>query len=406
MDSLSDRLKKLGIQVGAEDIIPPPKSFPVESIVPGDVIRTPLGESYLVTSRYRVGAFHGNHMLRGPEGLGGVSQWGGYDDLSSLPHEAFAFLDTETTGLSGGAGTLVFLVGIARFEGEELVVAQFFLRSPSEEPAMLEALEGFLNGVECLVTFNGKAFDLPLLQNRFITNGWEETWSPNAHLDLLHLARKLWKDRLPSRALGDLESQILGVERSEEEVPGWLVPLIYTDYLRQRDARPLRGVFYHNLIDILSMVVLLDICSSLLEHGDAAVDVEPVDLISMARLWQDSGELDKAIQLYESGMERALPGDIFLKAVRQLSFIRKREGDYSSALKLWRIAAEEGQVYACVEIAKYQEHSLKDLAEALVWTQTALELLEKKDYPDEKKEQLKAELTWREKRVVRKIGGS
>ncbi|HJS28272.1 MAG TPA: ribonuclease H-like domain-containing protein [Anaerolineales bacterium] len=403
MDSLSDRLKRLGIQVGAEGLKPSGAAYPIEESVPGEVIRTSLGESYIVESRFPLGSPHGSYALQLPSSLAAVSSWAGVEDLSSLAPASIAFLDTETTGLAGGAGTLIFLSGFARVEGDELVVIQFFLRDPAEEPALLEAVDGYLNPIECLVTFNGKAFDLPLLQNRFIANGWLEAWRPASHIDLLHLARRLWRDRLPSRALGDLETQLLGVWRTEEEVPGWLVPLIYVDYLRQKDARPLKGVFYHNRMDILSMVALLDLCAGMLEGGPSS-EADPIDLISMGRLWEDSGELEKAVRLYETGLASQLPPEIYLRALRRLSFIRKRERDYDAALHLWHLAAEAGEIYACIEIAKFHEHTARDFGEALRWTQSALAILDSQEVLIYQRSSWQAELQWREDRLRRKLG--
>ena len=129
-----------------------------------------------------------------------VSAWAGDARLGELPIELFAFLDTETSGLAGGTGTYAFLVGAARFvEGGEFVLQQFFMRDPTEEPALLEALGRFLAPAQALVTYNGKAFDAPLLSTRYLMHRMPNPMQGFAHLDLLPLARRLWRDRLESR---------------------------------------------------------------------------------------------------------------------------------------------------------------------------------------------------------------
>ena len=186
-----------------------------------------------------------------------ISQWANDPRLADIPLSKFAFLDTETSGLSGGTGTYAFLVGIARFVDGQLVLRQFFMRDPAEEPAMLEAVAQFLAPAQALVTFNGKAFDAPLLTTRYRLHRIPIPYEGYAHLDLLPLARRLWRDRLESRALKYLEQHVLGMTRSSEEVPGYEIPWLYFDYLKSGDARPLAGVFYHNAMDVVAMAALL-----------------------------------------------------------------------------------------------------------------------------------------------------
>ncbi len=187
-----------------------------------------------------------------------LAEWAREPRLAELAPADFAFLDTETTGLSGGTGTYAFLVGVARFEDEGLHLAQFFMRDPSEEPGLLAALEEFLAPCQALVTFNGKAFDAPLLLTRYLCHGWQPPFQGLAHVDLLHLARRLWRDRLPSRTLTMLEAHILGAGRSEEDIPGWLIPEMYFTYLQTGDPTPLKSVFYHNAMDVISLVALME----------------------------------------------------------------------------------------------------------------------------------------------------
>jgi len=145
--------------------------------------------------------------------------------------EEIRTVDTETTGLAGGSGTYTFMVGIGRFEGDEFRLAQFFLRDPSEEAAQLAAIEKFLAPCQAVVSFNGKSFDLPLLNSRYLINGCPPPLAGAAHIDLLHLSRRLWRARLPSRTLGNLEAKILGLTRAQQDVPGWMIPDLFLDRL-------------------------------------------------------------------------------------------------------------------------------------------------------------------------------
>jgi tetratricopeptide (TPR) repeat protein len=353
----------------------------VDEVLPGEYQETPYGQAFLVEKHFPADYQHGPQLLRLPESMEILSAWAGSPDLTPGPPQNFAFLDTETTGLAGGAGTFAFMVGVGRFEQEGFHLAQFFLRDPAEEPAMLAALDGFLSSCTSLVTFNGKSFDLPLLQGRFITNGWEKPWAPDVHLDLLHLARKLWRHRLPSRALGDLETEILQVKRTEEEVPGWMIPSMYLDYLRSRDARPIKGVFYHNEIDILSLAALLDLMADLLEYLPKEGSLAHHDQVAVARICEDIGAPERAATLYRHSLDSTLLESTKIEAMYRLSLIHKRAGNYEEALVLWRAAADRGKIYAHEEIAKYYEHTAGDFGQAQHWTEAALQIVRSPDFP-------------------------
>ncbi len=270
MSSLSERLKSLGVKVGAQDLpAPQPRQSPphvhvLEQILSGHPLETHQGETFVVDEYYAADYQLGNSGIQLTAPLNRIAEWAGEHRISEFPPQSFAFIDTETTGLSGGTGTYAFLIGAGRFEGDAFHLAQFFIRDPSEEPAHLAALEEFLAPCDALVTFNGKAFDIPLLNTRYIAQGWRPPFKESAHVDLLHLARRLWRDRLPSRTLGNLEVQILGATRTDEDVPGWMIPSLYFDFLRSGEAQPLKSVFYHNAVDVVSMAALFNHMAGLL----------------------------------------------------------------------------------------------------------------------------------------------
>lgn len=385
MPALSDKLKSLGVKIGARDLAPPrPRgAHSIEQVVPGRFHTTPEGETYIVETTYPAGYRHGHAPLPLAASLETVAEWAKEPRLAHSDPGRLVFLDIETTGLSGGTGTYAFLVGIGRFDGDRFSLTQFFMRDPMEEAALLSALMQFLQPLDGLVTFNGKAFDAPVLRTRYIVNGYEVPFSSAAHLDLLPLARRLWRERLESRALSSLETHILKATRTEEDIPGWLIPQMYFDYLRSGDARQLKGIFYHNAMDVVAMAALLNHTVQMLDQPFVFAVEHGLDLIAIGRLYEDLGRLDEAARLYARGVEQEVPEAILYETVRRLSFVQRRRGDVQSAVQLWREAAHTRQIYAYVELAKYYEHMMRDYAEAERQTRAALAIVRSPGYPPE-----------------------
>src|SRR4030042_4736509 len=309
MPTLSERLKSLGVKVGTKDLLPPQasKSYPVEEIAAGRFLDTKIGSTYLIEEDFPVDYIHGQVGLRISIQTHTIAEWAGEVKIADRDPESMVFLDTETSGLAGGAGAFAFLVGVARYTQDGFHLSQFFMRDPLEEPALLLALEEFLAPCQTIVSFNGKAFDVPLLNTRYTLQGWKSPFNGIAHVDLLHLARRLWRDRLPSRRLANLEVQILHASRTDEEIPGWMIPQIYFDYLRDGDARPLQRVFYHNAMDVVSLAALLNHTSSLLEDPFSQQTNEYIDLAAVARLLDDLGHTERATELYEICLKAEFP---------------------------------------------------------------------------------------------------
>ncbi len=408
-DSLIERLKALGVRLDPENperTPPRPSSrYRIETLIPGESRQTPSGKTFVYERRYASGHRHGRASIRPEASLEIIAAWAREPHLRELPLEALTFLDTETSGLSSGSGTYAFLVGVGRFEGEDFRLAQFFLLDPAGEPAMLEALAEFLAPTRALVTYNGKAFDLPLLRTRYILHSVPWPLDAFAHLDLLPLARRLWRLRLPSRTLKYIEEKILAAPRGSEEVPGYEIPYLYFDYLRSGDARLLQGVFYHNAMDILSLAALLSHIAHVLENPLEEGRVEhSLDLIAIARLYEDLGRQEQAIAIYERSLEAGLQEPEYWSTVQRLAALQKRRGNLREAVRWWEQAAERGQVYACVELAKHHEHRLKDYAKALQWTRVALERVRESTVPAYARERWRAELEHRQKRLMRRMG--
>ncbi|QRN84106.1 ribonuclease H-like domain-containing protein [Chloroflexota bacterium] len=382
-NSLEDQLKALGVQMGKDKRLTNKraKRYPIEKVVSGEYWQMVTGEVFCHEEFYPMDYIHGSKPLTPSEPIEVLCHWAGAQQLSLGDLQDFVFLDTETSGLAGGTGTYAFEVGLGRFTPEGFRLAQFFMRHPGEEPTLLAGLNAFMDGMKAVVTYNGKSFDIPLLNTRYTMMGMDTPFTGIDHFDLLPLARRLWKIRLESRTLGNVEQQILGVARGEEEVPGYMIPQMYFDFLRTQDARPMAGIFYHNAIDILSLAGLFGHMAFLLDdpHSDRIRHGE--DIVALARFFESMGEISEAEALYNKSLTVDLSEEIHWDTVQRLSFLVKRKGDWQAAIALWKQAAENEHLYAFVEIAKYYEHRVKDIEEAHRWTVGGITVLNSRHFP-------------------------
>ena len=402
--SITDRLKSLGLGKPAREFPQPTIKLGngIESVIPGSYLSTPLGDVFVYEQSFTSTYLHGSAPILSSLPLSLISQWANDPRIADLPLSAFAFLDTETSGLAGGTGTFAFLVGVGRFIDGQFVLRQFFMRDPSEEPALLEGLARFLAPAKALVTFNGKAFDAPILTTRYTLHRMPVPHKNYAHLDLLPLARRLWRDRLESRALKYLEEHVLGMKRASEEVQGYEVPWLYMDYLRDGDAHHLEGVFYHNAMDVVAMAALLTHMNEVITNPYQGRVEHGLDFIALGKLFEDLGYWEEAARLFEHGLELNLTETDFDVAVKRLSILQKRRGDFEEATRLWENAAAEGHIYAHIEMAKYCEHKQRDIKSAIQWTRSALDHLEQDDLPAYVRKHWLQEITHRLARLERK----
>ncbi len=403
MTSLADKLKSLGIPAGQRKPGEPETEaqYPVEQVVPGHLQNTPHGPIFVAQQDHPADTVHGCASLRISAPLETIARWAQVPEGSLPDPGGLGFLDAETTGLARGTGTYGFLLGAARYDGDTFRVRQFFLRDPTEEPAQLAALQDYLSSCTALVTFNGKTFDLPLLRTRYIVNGLDFPFAHLPHLDLLSLARRLWRSRLPSRSLGTLEREVLGLPRTEEDVPGWMIPELYFDYLDDRDARPLTGVFYHNAIDVLSMAALLHHAAALLSDP-LGCDVPAPDRADMGRWFEDLGQVDLATRLYGQALAGDPSAPVRSWIARRWSHLEKQRDNLDVAKRLWHEAAANGEIYAHVELAKVYEHREGNYAGALFWTQLALDRIGEPGTPPTERLRWADELAHRLERLQRK----
>ncbi len=404
MPSLSDKLKSLGVQIGVQNLPQPRRAaYAIDQIVPGQFESTARGPIFFTERHYPPDYHHGQSPWRISPKREIVAQWGADPRLAQAAEPDFVFLDTETTGLAGGSGTYAFMVGVGRAEADRFRLIQFFMQDPQEEPALLTALADFVTPCTVLVTFNGKSYDAPLLNSRYIINGLDSPLESMAHLDLLPLARRLWRDYLPSRSLSYLEEHILKFPRTEEDIPGWLIPSVYFNYLRHGDARPLKSIFYHNAVDILAMAGLLNHINHMLAAPLDNEHTHPLEIAAMARLFENLGYIDTADQLYRHSLTGDLPEPHYWDTLERLSLMHKRQGNLAAAITLWEQAADGRQIYAHVELAKFHEHQQSEFTEALRWTEAALNFINTATCPPSLRQRWRAELKHRQARLQRKL---
>ncbi|MCS6848374.1 MAG: ribonuclease H-like domain-containing protein [Anaerolineae bacterium] len=369
---LRERLRRLGVHKGAAHLKPSrPALQPDRTGTPAraqlEPLRTPFGYAHVSRSAYALAHRHGDRTLDAalrypPESLARLVAGRG---VAEVDLRRALFLDTETTGLNGGAGTFAFLVGLGYFDDERFVVEQFFLRDPAEEAAMLCEVDRRVNDRQLIVTFNGQAFDVPLLESRFVLSRIASPFAGKHHLDLLLPARRVWRGSLDSCSLGSLEFHLLGVRREQRDVPGAVIPFLYREYLAAGGGNlneDMQRVMYHNLNDVLSMVALVSrLADALTRPQDAA------EHFNAARFYERVGDYDAAERSY-----RAAAAGLPLSSLRHVARFMRRRGHLEEALAIWQRLAELDDVEGLIEVAKHYEWRACDLDRALDYARRAL----------------------------------
>ena len=301
------------------------------------------------------------------------------------------FVDLETTGLAGGAGTYAFLVGFGWFEGASFRVRQLLLAGYAAERALLEEVADLAARYGTLVTYNGKTFDLPLLETRFLFHRMSPPFSDVPHLDMLHQARRLWRPRTTSESheetdgrtlttcrLSAVEESVLGHVR-ENDVPGFEVPSRYFHYVRTGDARPLEAVFEHNRLDLLALAMLTATAATLLQEGPAASRTAS-EALGLGRVYERGGLIEEARACYARAT--GLGGNCVVQgeALRAYGVSCRRAGQFDLAAEAWQhILALRGCPARIIKdaaeaLAVHHEHRLRDFHAARLFALHSLEL--------------------------------
>jgi uncharacterized protein YprB with RNaseH-like and TPR domain len=368
----------------AQPLSPPPRPrdekpsrYFIEELMSGEVVSTPHGEHFETEKLWERHRRHGSvdiaDLAELPcDLLDSLSE----GEIANAPPGRWAFLDTETTGLAGGTGTYAFLIGVGAIEPAGFRLRQFFMRDYGEEASLLWRLAEHLAQFDVLITYNGKAYDQPLLETRFRMARAPHPFERLLHLDLLFGARRLWKLRLESCRLVDLENQILGVER-QGDLPGEMIPYCYFDFLRTKRAFELVPIFHHNAIDILSLACLTAIVPLAFRAPEEARLLHGSDFIGLARWLEQSERYDEALRLFRRAVELGLPDHLLFKTLWDIASVERRLGRPEARLAAISELAASRNPYrarALEELAKHYEHRERNLAMALEMVKSAQQL--------------------------------
>ncbi len=338
----------------------------LSEILEGDEIENEYGRFFLVSNVVRGGSPHGNRSIREAFDfdMSAAAMLANNPIISEFHSSDALFLDTETTGLAGGTGTMAFLIGLGWFEEGHFQIRQILARDFGEEKAALAYLKEIAARKKFLVTFNGKAFDVNLLTTRFILNRLHSDLAGLPHLDLLHPSRRILGHRLENCRLVTLEAQILGVER-EGDIPGWEIPQRYFDWLRRRDPLLLSDIFAHNRLDVISMATLTAHLVEILTARALAEYAHADDYLAAARLLLKHDDA-RGTQKILNVIRKDDCTDFALPSKKKLAQLYKRTGRMDEAADVWRqmAACEPAEFYAVSELAKFLEHRQRDYSRA------------------------------------------
>jgi len=351
------------------------ETIALEKIVRGEEIENKHGRFFLASDIMPGNCRHGRRNICEALNLDmhAAGVLAGDNTLSNCRCEEGLFLDTETTGLSGGTGTMAFLIGLGWFEDGAFHIRQIFARDFSEERAALFYLTEIAAQKNFLVTFNGKAFDVNLLSTRFIMNRLKSDLVNLPHLDLLHPSRRILGHRLENSRLGTLEVEVLGVFR-EGDIPGWEIPQRYFDWLKQRDGRLLEAIFEHNKLDVISMATLTAHLTEILCAKQEVQNSHADDYLAAARLLFKRRDTERAGKILEVFDEQQTDAQLSVISKKELSFLYKRTGRWEQATQIWQGLLEitPADFSAVSEMAKWLEHHARDYHAAKILVESAL----------------------------------
>ncbi len=336
----------------------------------GRWFESPHGPGYMIESVYEAGHAHGDIPLHRALSIAPARLAGQIRDprlAETLPAD-FLYVDTETTGL-GGAGMMVFLAGVARFEGATLHLRQYLLPGPQFEGGLLGGISKELESARALVSYNGKSFDVPALESRYILSRQTPALRKLPHLDLLHPNRRLFKGVIESHKLPMVERELLGFER-EDDCPSAEVPERYFRFQRSGDPTHIRPVLRHNAWDILSLVALA-------AHLAAVCDDAEGHPLQAARAAEYAGDHAAAARHYTASLEVSGGRGERMEALERAARCHQRAAEWAPAAEHWRALIDEPRsrrVLPFVELAKLAEHRLGDLARAYVLIDEAISL--------------------------------
>ncbi len=375
--NLSDRLKsipsiskQLPSAGGAKQPFEPEQNDALAKLLGGSLVQTDYGQVIVIEEIVHELPGGTRPDLVANTDFAGLAAFMRFNGLDRIHAGDMAFLDTETTGLSGGTGTLAFNIGIGRLEKQGFTVRQVFIQDYPAEKAGLHLVAKWLKSAKCIVSYNGRAFDMPLLLSRYRLNRMSEPARDMLHLDSLFPARRLYKARHGSCSLGNLENEILGVTRTED-IPGAEIPAAYFDFLTTGNTDAIRSICSHNRIDIASLAAL----TARIAATCADPDAHPEALIPLAIWHRNNRNRTEARKLFEKAFSKRddLERDMLHTVLENLARLRASDGQKHEAYALWlELASDSRSHIPMVEIAKYLEHSRKNFPAALAAVKDAI----------------------------------
>jgi hypothetical protein len=337
---------------------------------------------YRVTQRVDLGTGRSEAGYACPAADYDVRRWGeslallGRDPRwADIDPERIAYIDTETTGLAGGTGTFVFLIGVGRFDGCAFEVRQYFMEDFADEGAMLAAVDEELARVDAIASYNGKCFDAPLMESRWRLARRRPAF-PALHFDLLYPARRLWRLKCADCTLGSIERDVLGVMRVSD-IESHLIPRIYFDYVEGLRRTRILPVFDHHAQDIFSLGALARAMARAVEAPEDPRFAHAGEQFGLAGVYFAAGRVSDQLAALERAIVAARDEELGFRFSMHLARRLKQLGRIEEAVEIW--TARAGQARAdrldpLIELAKHAEHRLRDFEAARMWTERAIEI--------------------------------
>lgn len=382
MTDLSARLREV---IGAGRSIeraPAPQRPPPDAdrILGGAFVEHASGRCLVIDRTFRPSHYHGDvrldTLMISSDSFAAVRRLLGPSYPASIEPPSVVFIDLETTGLAGGAGTHAFLVGLGWFDGEMFCTRQLLLDQFRDEPALLDVLADALAGAAIIASFNGKTFDVPLIDTRYLFHRRTPPAAGKPHLDLLHPSRRLWRGP-EGCSLAVLERQLFGLFRNED-VPGFEIPARYFAYVRGASATTLEPVLTHNRRDLLSLALIALYVGRLVEEGAGAAR-SGEECLGLGQLYEWLGDRPSAIACYERAARLSWRLPVRrLEAVRGAARLYRRDRRHQDAVFAWKAIADAAgdspmTIEAVTALAVHHEHRTKDLDAAKRFATLALD---------------------------------
>ena len=404
MNNLRSRLKSMGLIISPSEMDIKQKIQPLslDTFFDGTWHKNKVGKVFIMKNTVPFDNNQGDIRFNNYFSIDPIFELSGIIPGNNIRISDIVFLDIETTSLSIGAGSFAFLIGLCFFSQKNVTSDLLFIEKPSNESALLALLDEKLSPFSVICTYNGKSFDMPLLKNRYIMHKMKFSSLSKNHLDLLYLTRKIWKMRLRTCKLSEIEKKILKFNRSGDDIPGWLIPQIYFDYLDQRSPSLLKGVFYHNRMDVLSLAALFQYINLFILNKGNMDNAEGKDLASIARIYQQQDKLELSSAYYKSGIKKGFSSESAAYIHRNFGIVNKKLGKWEEAIIQWKHAVEFGDYISSLELAKYFEHRARSYAQALDWTNQALKIINDESSKGSKTK-IRYKLEHRKRRLIRKI---